>query len=115
MGLPSMIDKSKKDIFTFIKYRVWKRINSWKCKFLSKAGKKVMIKLILQSIPSYIMSVFLIPDTMMNDIEKMLNSFLWGGGTNNKVIRWMTWEHFFCTKKEGVWVSVISRRLIWLC
>jgi hypothetical protein len=32
------------------------------------------------------MSVYIIPDTMVNDIEKMLNSFWWGGGMNNKGI-----------------------------
>ncbi|XP_058758128.1 uncharacterized protein LOC131631355 [Vicia villosa] len=88
LGLPSMIGRSKKATFEFIKDRIWKRINSWKGRSLSKAGKEVMIKSVLQSIPSYIMSIFIIPDGVINDIERMLNTFWWGGGSNNKGIRW---------------------------
>jgi hypothetical protein len=34
-----------------------------------------MIKSVLQSIPSYIMSIFLIPSSLCDEIEKMMNSF----------------------------------------
>ncbi|PNX55279.1 hypothetical protein L195_g048906, partial [Trifolium pratense] len=81
--------------------RVWKRINSWRGRPLSKAGKEIMIKSVLQAIPSYVMSVFHIADTTVNDIEKMLNSFWWGGDTNNKGIRWLSWERMTCPKSEG--------------
>lgn len=47
------------------------------------------IKSVLQSIPSYNMSVCIIPDGVVKDIEKMLNSY-GGGGSNNKGIIWMT-------------------------
>ncbi|XP_058760434.1 uncharacterized protein LOC131633762 [Vicia villosa] len=80
LGLPSMIGRSKKEVFAFIKDRIWKRINSWRGRALSKEGKEVMIKSVLQSIPSYTMSVYLTPDGVVKDIEKMLNSFWWGGG-----------------------------------
>jgi hypothetical protein len=60
LGLPSMIGRKKKDIFAYIKDRVWKRINSWRGRALSKAGKEVMIKSVLQTIPSYVMGVYLL-------------------------------------------------------
>jgi hypothetical protein len=44
LGLPSMIFRKKKDIFAYIKDRVWKQINSWRGRALSKVGKEVMIK-----------------------------------------------------------------------
>jgi hypothetical protein len=31
----------------------------------------------------------------------MLNSFWWGGGDNNKDIRWLAWERISCAKGEG--------------
>lgn len=60
-----------------------------------------MIKLVLQSIPYYIMSVFIFPDATVNDIEKMLNLFWWRGGSNSKGIRWLAWDKLTCTKKKG--------------
>ncbi|XP_058725977.1 uncharacterized mitochondrial protein AtMg00310-like [Vicia villosa] len=84
-----------------VKDRVWKKINSWRGRPLSRAGKEVMIKSVLQSIPSYIMSLFILPDGIVSDIEKMLNSFWWGGGTNHNCIRWMAWDKLTGTKNEG--------------
>jgi hypothetical protein len=101
LGLPSMVGRSKKATFSYVKDRIWRKINSWRGRSLSKAGKDVMIKSVLQSIPSYIMSVYLIPESIINDIEKMLNSFWWGGGTNNKGIRWLAWEKLARPKEDG--------------
>ncbi|XP_045793851.1 uncharacterized protein LOC123888736 [Trifolium pratense] len=40
LGLPSMVGRSKKETFTYIKDCVWKRINSWRGRPLSKAGRR---------------------------------------------------------------------------
>ncbi|WJX23528.1 hypothetical protein P8452_12731 [Trifolium repens] len=101
LGLPSMVGRSKKSTFGYIKDRIWKKINSWRGRALSKAGKEVMIKSVLQSIPAYIMSVYMIPDSIINDIEKMLNSFWWGDGSNNKGIRWLAWDKLATPKVDG--------------
>ena len=47
------------------------------------ADKEVMIKYVLQSITSYIMSIYLLPNSFIDDIEKMINAFWWGGRSNN--------------------------------
>jgi hypothetical protein len=75
LGLPSMIGRSKKATFKFIKDIIWKKINSWSSRHLSQAGREVMIKSILQSIPTYVMSIFILPRTLTEDIEKMPNSY----------------------------------------
>jgi ribonuclease HI len=101
LGLPSMIGRSKKAIFSFIKDRIWKKINSWRGRALSKAGKEVMIKSVLQAIPSYIMSVYMIPSTIVSEIERLINGFWWGGGEDRKGIRWMAWDRLTCPKQLG--------------
>jgi len=50
--------RSKIRTFEYLKERVWKRIQGWKEKLLSKAGKGVLIKAVAQAIPSYAMSCF---------------------------------------------------------
>jgi hypothetical protein len=77
LGLPSMIGRDRNATFAYIKDRVWQKINSWSSKCLSKAGREIMIKAVLQSIPSYIMSIFQLPTTLINTIERMMNSFWW--------------------------------------
>jgi len=75
LGLPSMVGRSKEATFRFIKDCIWHKINSCSSKCLSKAGREVMIKSVLQFIPSYIMSVFLLPNKLVDAIEKMINAF----------------------------------------
>jgi hypothetical protein len=41
LGLPSMIGRKKKCIFAYMKDRVWKRINSWRGRTLSKVRKRL--------------------------------------------------------------------------
>ncbi|XP_024634347.2 uncharacterized protein [Medicago truncatula] len=108
LGLPSMVGRSKKATFSFIKDRVWQKINSWSSKCLSKAGREVMIKSVLQSIPSYIMSIFRLPNQLLDEIEKMMNTFWWGHGgsnnkgfSNNKGLNWLSWEKLSVHKNDG--------------
>jgi hypothetical protein len=102
LGLPSMIRRSKKAIFNYIKDRIWNRITSWSSKLLSQAGKEVLIKSMAQAIPSYCMGVFLLPTSIGDEIERMLNSFWWGAkGDNKKGIRWMSWDKLTMRKEWG--------------
>jgi hypothetical protein len=47
---------------------------------MSKTGQEIMIKFVLQAISSYVMSIFQLPSTLINSIEKIINSFWWGHG-----------------------------------
>ena len=78
LGLPSFVGRVKKACFTQIKERIWARMQGWKEKLLSQAGKEVMIKAVVQSIPTYSMSVFKLPVSMCKDIEVMIRKFWWG-------------------------------------
>jgi len=84
LGLPSMIGRDRKATFAYIKDLVRQKINSWSGKCLSKAGCEVMIKYVLQAIPSYVMSIFQLPTTLLDSIKKMMNFFWWGNVKQHK-------------------------------
>ncbi|XP_060965138.1 uncharacterized protein LOC133034129 [Cannabis sativa] len=77
LGLPNIIGRNKTSILGFLKNKVMSRINSWDGKFLSRAGKEILLKAVIQSLPTYAMSVFLIPIGICEDIEKLMASFWW--------------------------------------
>ena len=58
LGLPSIISKSKDEIFAEIKERVGRKLSGWKEKMLSVGGQEVLIKAVTQAIPTYTMSCF---------------------------------------------------------
>lgn len=72
LGLPTVFVRYKKDIFSQIIYRIWKKVKGWKEKFLSRAGKEVMIKSVAQVIPTYVMSWFRLPEDYGKELETML-------------------------------------------
>lgn len=78
LGLPTIIGRSKKMVFTCLKERIWKKMQGWKEKLLSQARKEVLIKAVAQAIPTYITGLFHIPDTLIDEIHSMLLDF--GGG-----------------------------------
>lgn len=82
LSLPYMIGRSRKSTFKYVKHIIWKKINSWSNKSLSQVGKKTLIKPVIQSIPTYVMSVFLLPPSLSDEIEKMMNSFWWRHNQN---------------------------------
>lgn len=47
------------------------------------AGKEVLIKVVTQSVPSYVLNLFLLLKGVCRDIEIMFNRFWW----RNKVVR----------------------------
>ncbi|KAL8142690.1 hypothetical protein V2J09_015722, partial [Rumex salicifolius] len=55
--------------------RIWKRLQGWHGNLLSKAGKEVLIKSVLHSIPIYIMSIFRLPDNLISEILSMISRF----------------------------------------
>ena len=69
LGLPTFVGKAKKQNFVYIKEWIWKKLQGWKEKLLSQADKKVLIKLVIQVIPTYSMSCFKLPKCLIKDIE----------------------------------------------
>ena len=74
LGLPYQGGRNKKETFAYIKERISSRLRDWDKRLLSRAGKEILLKSIIQAIPSYVMSVFLLPSTFCVEIE-IMNSF----------------------------------------
>ncbi|XP_058782992.1 uncharacterized protein LOC131657636 [Vicia villosa] len=77
LGLPIMFGRSKKEVFAMVVERVWKKIKGWKEKFLSSAGKEVLIKAVAQAIHTYVMSCYKIPESVFHEIESLIARFWW--------------------------------------
>jgi ribonuclease HI len=101
LGLPALVGKSRVREFQSIKERVWKRLNDWKTKFLSQAGKEILIKAVIQAIPTYSMSVFLLPKVLCKELNSLMQKFWWGHKENTSKIHWMSWDKMGFAKSKG--------------
>ena len=78
LGLPTLVGSNKNVVFGYIKDKVWKRISMWKNNFFSRAAKEILLKTMVQYIPTFLMSVFYLPLDLCAELDRMLNSFWWG-------------------------------------
>jgi len=101
LGLPSLIGKSKMQAFNSINSRVEKKLSNWKVKFLSQARREILLKDVVQAITTYCMSVFLLPQTLCKDLNRMMQDFLWSHMAKSSKIRWMSWEKMGKAKSMG--------------
>jgi len=76
-------------------------LNDWKSKSLSQAGKEILLKAVIQAIPTYSMSVFLLPKVLCKDINAMIQRFWWGKTENKSKIHWMSWTRMRYSKAQG--------------
>jgi hypothetical protein len=83
LGLPTQFGRSKVQDFNYIMERITKKLKGWKERNLSFAGRGVLIKAVVQAIPVYIMSCFLIPQEICNRIESVVRKFWWGSKGDN--------------------------------
>ena len=90
LGLPSMIGKSKAQVFAEVKDRVAKKLTGWKGKLLSIGGREILIKVVAQAVPTYTMSCFQLPKTLCQDLESMMRSFWWGQKDKENKIAWVS-------------------------
>ncbi|KAK2636708.1 hypothetical protein Ddye_031500 [Dipteronia dyeriana] len=102
LGLPSLIGRNKSQIFSFIKEKLWSRLQGWKKCFLSRAGKEILVKTVAQALPTFAMRVFLLPLELCAELERIMNSFWWGTGHGgSKGIHWMRWDRLCASKQNG--------------
>jgi hypothetical protein len=101
LGLPALVGKSRTTAFKGILDRVWKRLQDWKLQFLSQAGKEILLKAVIQAIPSYCLSIFLLPKSLCSNITSHMRRFWWGHQENEQKINWMSWEKMGLGKASG--------------
>lgn len=101
LGLPTLIGRSKRQVFQVVTERVLQRLKGWKERSLTKAGREILIKSVIQAIPTYAMSCFLFLHSLCEDIEKVFTRFFWGASKGDRKVHWSSWEKISRTKREG--------------
>ena len=98
LGIPSISGRSKKLLFDSLLDRIWKKLQGWKEKLLSRAGKETLLKSVIQAIPTYLMGVYKIPGLVIQKIHSAMARFWWGSTETQRKIHWKSWDSL-CTLK----------------
>lgn len=102
LGLHSLVGKSKRRVFSYLKDKASRRIQAWQVKPLSQAGKTILIRNVAQAIPTYNMSCFLIPKTIFQELEQIFNNYWWRSGQagSQNGLNWLSWNSLSTAKSK---------------
>ncbi|XP_072076837.1 uncharacterized protein [Arachis hypogaea] len=77
------------------------KLSLWKAKVLNKAGKLILIKSVLNSLPIYYLSLYKMPKAVANKLIVLQRSFMWCKEDGNYGIPLVKWELVQAPKKVG--------------
>ena len=101
LGLPTLVGRVKYQTFSYLKNRVWKKLQGWKGSILSRTGKEILTKVVAQAIPTYTIGVFQLPVTLCDELNALWAKFWWGQVGNERKIHWKSWDSLSHPKNEG--------------
>ena len=101
LGLPEHFGRKKRDIFASIVDRIRQRAHGWTSRFLSGAGKMVLLKSVLAAMPTYAMSCFKLPISLCKQIQSVLTRFWWDVKPDLRKMCWVSWDKLTLPKGAG--------------
>lgn len=101
LGLPMEWGRSKVTGLTWIKERVLAKMEGWKGSLLNQAGKEVLIKAVIQAIPSYAMAMVRFPKTFCASLCSAVARFWWRSNGLERGIHWRNWRALSNSKGNG--------------
>jgi hypothetical protein len=102
LGIPLFMHRKKQDSFVELKDRIFAKITGWKAKLLSQAARTTLIKTVTNAIPSYIMSLFLLPKSLCSAINTGIRKFWWGYPQDKKhCLSLLSWQNICKPKALG--------------
>ena len=101
LGMPSWVGRSPTNTFNFLPDRMWKKIRGWSDRPLSRAGKEIMLKSVIQAIPLYVMSCFRLPVAICDRMRTTISNHWWGIEDGKKKLHWRSWEWLTTPKAMG--------------
>ena len=101
IGLPAVVGRNRKASLNFIKERVWSKLQRWKEKLMSQVGREILLKAVVQAIPTFTMGCFKLSVSLCDEIEALIRKFFWGQKGEQWKIHWKKWEVLCKPKSEG--------------
>jgi len=101
LGMPVLHKRINKDTFGDVVERVASRLAGWRCRFLSLAGRITLTKSVLSSIPVHTMSTISLPQSILNKLDSISRSFLWGSTMEKRKQHLIAWDRVCLPKHDG--------------
>lgn len=79
LGLPIVLGRLRLVHVQKVHDKVITRISRWQCRLLNPGGRRILVQLVLSSIPVYLLTVIKPPKKFIKNLDKEQRRFLWAG------------------------------------
>ena len=101
LGFPLNHRGAGQNRYIFIVEKVITKLSRWKTKFLSFAGRMVLINSVMAAIPNHIMQGVALPSHLCEKLDKVNRDFLWGSSLEKRKLHLVGWNKIIRSKAEG--------------
>ncbi|XP_062080526.1 uncharacterized protein LOC133785295 [Humulus lupulus] len=121
LGVPMRPTKWKHEDCDIIIQKIKMQLHTLASRHLSFAGRIQLIHSVLFGLRNYWMSIFVLPQSVVKEVEKLCCGFLWGITSNRSKIHIASWKKVFLPKSYGGlsfrdgsnWNQAILAKYIW--
>ena len=93
LGAPLFLSRAPSKDFSFLQNKLEAKLLDWRSKCLSWAGRKTLITSVAQSLPTYAMSTFSIPNKTCKKLDSLTRRFWWKPKANEGCyLAWKSWD-----------------------
>ncbi|XP_026399564.1 uncharacterized protein LOC113295439 [Papaver somniferum] len=100
LGTPLLLGNSKIKSFDPLMQSFQARLNNYVSTTLNQAGRSILIKYVLNTLPAYQMGCFKIPSTLIKHLDTLQRN-LWWGHKAGKGIKFTSWDNINMHKDLG--------------
>lgn len=104
LDVPLPFGRVKNPLFNYLVNRMHKKSVSWKDTILSKSGKMIMLKSVLQCLLTFVMSCLKITVGICHKLNTILKGFWWNTSVSDQSTRkvhWESWQLLCKNKLDG--------------
>jgi hypothetical protein len=88
LGMPTEVGREATASFKFLSERVWRCVTSVSGRPLSRSGKEVWLKSVVQSISNFVMSCFQVPISICDKMKSNIANHWWGFEDGCRKMHW---------------------------
>jgi hypothetical protein len=102
LGTPIFFSRSKTKDFKYLIDIIESKLMRWRCKALSWAGRKTLIKSVTLALPIYTFSIVDVTMTVCKLLDSTFRRFWWNPKKDKgNYLAWKSWESLCQTKEAG--------------
>ena len=103
LGLPTPSGRLTERHFEHIHECSRCRVQGWCDKKLSCVAKEVLLKTVVQALPTYAMTCFKLTKGLRREVMTVMSMYWWVGSLDKREMHWQSWDKMYISKfRAGV-------------